>query len=573
MNYPIWEVPAAGLLIAAIAILHVFISHFAVGGGLFLVLLEGKAYRERDEDLLNFVKGHTRFFVLLTLVLGAVTGVGIWFTISLVHPQANSTLIQIFVWVWAIEWVFFLTEITAAMVYYYGWNRLNPRTHLAVGWIYFGSAWLSLAAINGILTFMLTPGEWVTSGNLWDGFFNPTYWPSLVARTLVAVGLAGLYALFTVSFLKPVRLKQQIIRYASTRWLLPSVACLPAALLWYLMEAKAAGIPAFKVLGSEAGTLLSLLAQLLGRTSSVGIPLAQQGVLVTFVSSALLLILTLAVLQQNAIRPGVAGFLLFLGLAAFGGAEWVREDLRKPYVLGRHMFVNGVRLPVQGFKNAPVSEDPFQVGALNRRGVLATALWSSPAQRPHLPEPTASSHFADGRELFKLLCSSCHTLSGHMGIKQLTQGQTTVSLESLLGKLAEPVNRLGQTTDWGNPRLRLRTWKGRRMPPFVGTEEEKRALAQFLASLHREPQRTEHLGEGGKIFEKKCLFCHGPGSNWPMQRIAAGTTAVEFYSKIARLPEMNPIMPPFEGTDSERRTLAEYLEYLVGSKESVGGGP
>ena len=48
MNYPIWELPAPGLLIAAVAILHVFISHFAVGGGLLLVLAETKARREAD---------------------------------------------------------------------------------------------------------------------------------------------------------------------------------------------------------------------------------------------------------------------------------------------------------------------------------------------------------------------------------------------------------------------------------------------------------------------------------------------------------------------------------------------
>jgi len=35
MNYPVWYVPAfgGGLLIAMVAIVHVFVSHFAVGGG------------------------------------------------------------------------------------------------------------------------------------------------------------------------------------------------------------------------------------------------------------------------------------------------------------------------------------------------------------------------------------------------------------------------------------------------------------------------------------------------------------------------------------------------------------
>jgi len=60
VNYPIWEVPAPGLLIAAVAILHVFISHFAVGGGLFLVLAETKARREADLAFLGFVRALSR---------------------------------------------------------------------------------------------------------------------------------------------------------------------------------------------------------------------------------------------------------------------------------------------------------------------------------------------------------------------------------------------------------------------------------------------------------------------------------------------------------------------------------
>lgn len=36
MNYPVWDVSfGAGLLIAIVSITHVFVSHFAVGGGFF----------------------------------------------------------------------------------------------------------------------------------------------------------------------------------------------------------------------------------------------------------------------------------------------------------------------------------------------------------------------------------------------------------------------------------------------------------------------------------------------------------------------------------------------------------
>jgi len=45
MNYPVWDVPVLGgaWVIAIIAIIHVLISHFAVGGGLFLPMAERRA--------------------------------------------------------------------------------------------------------------------------------------------------------------------------------------------------------------------------------------------------------------------------------------------------------------------------------------------------------------------------------------------------------------------------------------------------------------------------------------------------------------------------------------------------
>ena len=89
MNFPVWDVAfGAGLLIAMVAILHVFVSHFAVGGGLFLVLTERKARRNNDAALLGWLKSHTKFFVLVTVVFGAISGVGIWFTIGLDQPHS-----------------------------------------------------------------------------------------------------------------------------------------------------------------------------------------------------------------------------------------------------------------------------------------------------------------------------------------------------------------------------------------------------------------------------------------------------------------------------------------------------
>ncbi len=92
MNYPVWELYTlgGGFWIAVIAVLHVFVAHFAIGGGLFLVLTEKKGYRENSQQILDYTKKHAKFFMLLTLVFGAVSGVGIWFAISLISPAATS---------------------------------------------------------------------------------------------------------------------------------------------------------------------------------------------------------------------------------------------------------------------------------------------------------------------------------------------------------------------------------------------------------------------------------------------------------------------------------------------------
>jgi len=234
MNFPVWEIPflGGGLLIGIIAVVHVFISHFAVGGGLFLVMTERKARRENSTVLLDYVKRHSKFFLLLSVVAGAVTGVGIWFTIGLVHPTATSSLIHAFVWGWAIEWVFFLVEVTSILVYVKTWDTMDPRTHMVVGWIYAVSSLLTLAVINGIVAFMLTPGDWLQTRGFWDGILNPSYLPSLVSRTLIAVGFAGVYAFLTATRLPPAPERAAIIRY-SARWVLPALVLLPLALLWY----------------------------------------------------------------------------------------------------------------------------------------------------------------------------------------------------------------------------------------------------------------------------------------------------------------------------------------------------
>jgi len=583
MNYPVWDIPAGGLLIAVIAILHVFVSHFAVGGGLYLVLLERKARRGGDDPLLGYAKGLSRFFILLTLVFGAISGVGIWFTIGLVHPQATSSLINTFVWGWAIEWTFFVVEIAAAMVYYYGWDRLSPRLHMAVGWIYVASAWLSLVVINGILSYMLTPGAWPQTRGFWDAFFNETYWPALVARTFVAVGLAGLYAIWTAAWLPDAALKTRIARDAARRWVLPMAVAIPLSLVWYLRAAAGAGVPVAEIFGAKGDSVPSLLAAVFSTGIATGYPVAQRAAWWVIVAAAALTLLAalLATATRRSCSKGFAAVMMVLGLVAMGGSEWVREDLRKPWVIGQYMFVNGLRLPTAAGVPKPPGDfvarfgaDRFTVDAVNESGVLKASAWVRPVP-DHLlaPGDYAARVEHQGRELFRALCASCHTIDGYLAIRPLVRGKSAESLDGLLARIALPVDASGRAAAWNTLPIHVKTWRNRRMPPFAGTAEERQMLAGYLALLGGTPASAlsppaPSADIGKTYYDTNCAACHGPDGLAPFD--PKNRKPAEFYEMIGRLPAINEMMPAFEGTDDERTALAEYMAGLPG-KAPEGG--
>jgi len=373
MNYPFWDVPVAyGVLMAVIAVFHVFVSHFAIGGGLYLVVSEQLARKAGDTRRLEFLEKLSKFFVLVTLVAGALTGVGIWFIIGLIAPTATEALIHNYVWGWATEWTFFVVEIAAAMIYFYGWKTMTPRAHVTVGWIYFVFAWLSLFVINGIVTFMLTPGQWLATGDFWDGFFNPTFWPSLVLRTGVCVMLAGLYALLVASRCEVGAFKARTVRY-SAGWGVAGLAVTALCQYWYWKAIPAA---------VTAKALQTMPTPICSMEISAWLAAGIGALLVVF-----------GLLAPRKLGFGAAAALMVLGLAWFGAFEWFRESIRKPYILAGYIYGNGAEVAETANykKNGYLAQMAFKTGD-------------------------------DGADLFRHACRSCHTLDGYKALKPAFDG-------------------------------------------------------------------------------------------------------------------------------------------------------
>lgn len=466
MNYPFWDVPfiGSGWVLGAIAIFHVVVSHFAVGGGLYLAVAERKARKEGREDWLPILKKHSKFFLVLTGVFGAVTGVAIWFSIGLANPEATSTLIHNFVFGWAIEYVFFLVELTTAAIYYYTWDKISPSLHLKVGYVYAATSWLTLVIINGILTFMLTPGQtWLDiagSGNeasvFWNAFFNPTYFPSLVLRTLVAISLASVWSLITTSRIDghtQGKLKTSIVRW-SVKWMIPAFVLMPIAFYWYLSAVPEA-----------SRQLMNLGISTIGAGTFTSVTRA---ILVSVMASATIAALAYFVAYRNprTFKTGWALSVLFLAFAATAATEQAREMLRKPFVIGQFMYSNGIR--------------KREVERFNREGYLTHSNWitqstpASPYQKiGGLPAPDPV--LERGQLMFRGQCASCHTRDGYRALGTLLKDRDEQSIRNIVRTLHEYKE--------DSPYRAF-------MPPLVGTEDEVESLVQYLRTLNPEVKAT-----------------------------------------------------------------------------------
>ena len=439
MEYPIFDVPFLGgsLLIAGMAIVHVFISHFSVGAGCLMALAERRAIRGGDTNTLSALKKYGFGVLLVPYVLGTVTGVGIWFTIALVNPRAVSILIHQFVWDWAIEWVLFLVEGTAIYLYVFYWDKMAPKAHNRLGWIFALCSIGTLVIINAILTFMLTPGTWkpFDAGILnYKAILNPTYVPTTIARVLISLALAGVGAVILVSFDRriPDETRRKITALAY-KFMVPIILCIPLGAWTYAQMSDRART--FLVGGAPPMMLF------------LGFGIA--GLMILFLAA----VVSLARKDFTPSTPMAIMFCL-LAFVVFGAMEFVREGARKPYVIEGFMYSTGVTVA-----SAEDVDPRANVNRTTREGVLAAAPWALPGREA----PGALDDDARGGAVYRAACLRCHSIDGYNGIRPLVKGRSSATIRRLLDQMdeVEPA-----------------------MPPFPGTEGEKDDLAGYLTSLN-----------------------------------------------------------------------------------------
>lgn len=413
-----------GLVMAAVAIVHVFLAQFAVGGGILLCYFQWLSMTGRCENARSFVHGYFKVLVLISFVLGALTGVGIWFTSIQVSAPTIGEMVFQFHWIWATEWTFFCLEVVAGYCFYRYHDQLSDRVCLTLLILYAFAAWMSLFWINGILSWQLTPGRWLTSHSIIDGFLNPGFWPSLLFRTIVCMTLSALIGCVVVNVIPNLsrEQRQELINKAA-HLMIPMLA-MPVLGAWYLFSMP--DDSRSWVLGGSPAMMLFFMI-------SVGASLAIGGYALIGLW-----------LQKLYINGATASLLLLLAFGATAGGEFVREGSRKPYTVRHVLYSNGIRpeevadLRVRGC----VTDDPFPV-----------------VHEKQLPNEVVTL----GAKVFRRQCAVCHTMEGSNAVVHLTGSWDVDQMRMNIAKLQ-------QTKPF--------------MPPFAGTARELESLVQYIEWVH-----------------------------------------------------------------------------------------
>ncbi|WP_460474365.1 c-type cytochrome [Emticicia fontis] len=446
-------------LIAAIAILHVFINHgLAVGFIPYITWLEQKGVKNAPSDQItdlawdNFVYNKMKVAFIITTTIGAMTGVGIWFSVALVSPSSIGSLIRVFYWAWFTEWLVFVTEVILILIYFLTWKNANTSLkaklrHIKFGWFLSIFSWITMAIIVSILGFMMDPGNWNTSKSLINGFTNPIYVPQLLFRTPTAMLVAGVFGMLltTVFSKRGTEMRTKALKYAG-QWILgwlPFVL-LGATFYWNVLPSAMKDNMSVAIGTQEFAQYYNLLKYFIIGTAALSIVLA-----------------IAALLKPKQIRFAYVLIPCLFVFGFLGIFERVREFVRKPYVIGKYMYSNLLR------------EEDYPL--YKKDGILKYATYTT------VNEITEENKIEAGRNVFMNTCSRCHT----------TQGVNSIVFvfERMYG-FGKPLDENSMAAYIPNMH------KGRTyMPPFPGNKKELNALVAYIKTV----QQTGESLEGAQI--------------------------------------------------------------------------
>ncbi|MCK5826819.1 MAG: hypothetical protein KAG93_07275, partial [Desulfuromusa sp.] len=238
--------------------------------------------------------------------------------------------------------------------------------------------------------------------------------------TGLSLTLCGVFGFVTAAFLKNAELRQKIMRTCAA-WVAIPFSLMVSGGWWYFIAIPEPAKTIMLEKSPEVANYLQLLTWIMP---------------ILFIAS---MIMTIRL--PNSFQKIFCFVIVGIALVYFGAFEFIREGSRRPFIIYDHMYSNQVYV-----KDVP---------EVQKSGFLASAKWTK------YKEVTAENLLEAGHDLFKFQCSPCHSVDGFLNdIKP-----EIAKYDSAFGMDAK-LDGLGKFNQY--------------MPPFMGTREERWALANYI---------------------------------------------------------------------------------------------
>jgi cytochrome bd ubiquinol oxidase subunit I len=175
---------------------HIPLVCFGIAFPAMVVFLEGLWLRTGDPLYKALAKRWSKAMLIL-FAIGVVTGTILSFEMGLLWPEFMATFGDVFGLAFGIEGFSFFMEAIFIAIYVYGWDRLSPRTHIAVGAPVIVAGFtgsLMVISVNGWMNqptgFSIRNGEIVHVKPL-EALFNSNLWHELTHMYLAGFLVAG----------------------------------------------------------------------------------------------------------------------------------------------------------------------------------------------------------------------------------------------------------------------------------------------------------------------------------------------------------------------------------------------
>jgi cytochrome bd ubiquinol oxidase subunit I len=175
---------------------HIPLVCFGIAFPAMVVFLEGLWLRTGDPLYKALAKRWSKAMLIL-FAIGVVTGTILSFEMGLLWPEFMATFGDVFGLAFGIEGFSFFMEAIFIAIYVYGWDRLPPRVHLAVGAPIILAGFTGsfmVISVNGWMNqptgFSMEGGE-VTNVRPLEALFNANLWHELVHMYLAGFLVAG----------------------------------------------------------------------------------------------------------------------------------------------------------------------------------------------------------------------------------------------------------------------------------------------------------------------------------------------------------------------------------------------